>query len=71
MNTWLNHFLNCNDASCRLGRTILQGILSAVATNLDLLLGFIVIPNELRPFVCVCLMAILSPIMAELGNKIA
>lgn len=65
----LNKFLSSNSLEMRLARTILQGILGVLTANLDLLLGYTVIPPELRPLVVALVMAILSPVMATLGGK--
>lgn len=52
----------------RLIRTILQGVIGVIIANLDLLVGYVMIPAELRPFVVALVMAVLSPIMAALGG---
>lgn len=62
-------FLRSNSAYYRLLRTILQGIIGAIIANLDLILGYMVIPHELRPLVTALVMAVLSPVMAALGGK--
>lgn len=64
----MKKFLSENTTLCRLGRTILQGVISVLIVNLDLLVGFITIPLELKPVLTALLMAILSPIMSELGK---
>ena len=64
----MNEFLKSNDTKYRLLRTILQGIIGVITANLDLLLGYTVIPPELRPVITGVVMAILSPIMSELGG---
>lgn len=64
----MKKFLSENTTLCRLGRTILQGVISVLIVNLDLLVGFITIPPELKPVLTALLMAILSPIMSELGK---
>ena len=61
-------FLRSNSTRDRLLRTILQGIIGAVIANLDMIFSFIVIPAELKPFIVAIVMAILSPIMSELGK---
>ena len=59
-----------NKGEYRLLRTILQGIISVIIANLDLLVGMApVIPMEMRPVVVGVCMAILSPIMAALGGE--
>ena len=64
----MKEFLTSNDTKYRLLRTILQGIIGVITANLDLLLGYTVIPPELRPVITGVVMAILSPIMSELGG---
>lgn len=64
----MSEFLNSNLPIYRLARTILQGILGVLVANIDLLLGYTIIPPELRPMVTALVMAILSPIMAALGG---
>lgn len=63
-------FLTSNDKKYRLARTIVQGVIGVVIAYLDVIVGLLVIPNELRPMIVALVMAILSPIMAELGVSI-
>lgn len=65
----MKDFFGSNSARARLGRTILQGVIGVVIANLDLLIGFLVIPMELKPFITAVVMAVLSPVMAELGRE--
>lgn len=65
----MNTFLTSNDTRYRLLRTILQGIIGVLIANLDLLIGYAAIPTELRPVIVAAVMAVLSPIMSELGAK--
>lgn len=65
----MNKFLTSNDTKYRLLRTILQGIIGVIIANLDLLIGQVAIPTEMRPVIVALVMAILSPIMSELGAK--
>ena len=58
-------FLTSNSWKYRLARTIVQGIIGIIIANLDLIMGYLVIDPALRPMI----VAILSPIMAELGKK--
>lgn len=60
----MNVFLTSNDTKWRLLRTIFQGIIGAVIAYLDVLLGFFAIPDELRPFILVVVMSVLSPVMS-------
>ena len=52
----------------RLARTILQGIVGVVIANLDLIVGWCVMEPSIRALVVALVMAVLSPIMAELGG---
>ena len=65
----MKKFLNSNAAEMRLARTILQGVIGVLIANIDLIIGYTVIPPELRPVVTGLTMAVLSPIMAALGGK--
>ena len=64
----MNEFLTSNETAWRLIRTIVQGILGVIAANLDVILGYAVLDNTTRAIVVALVMAILSPIMAELGK---
>lgn len=64
----MNRFLTRNDAKYRLLRTIVQGIIGVIVAYLDTLLGYTLIPNELRPMVVALVMAVLSPIMKAMGT---
>ena len=64
----MDEFLKSNDAKYRLLRTIFQGVIGVVIANLDLLLGYVVFDPQTRAVIVALVMAILSPIMAELGN---
>ena len=59
---------NSNDTKDRLIRTIMQGVIGVIIANLDLLISGLTIPPEYKPMICALVMAILSPIMAELGK---
>jgi len=65
----MNTFLTSNEAKYRLLRTIVQGLIGVLIANLDLLLGYVVIDISLRPLVVALVMAILSPVMAALGES--
>ena len=65
----MNEFLKSNSAGMRLARTIVQGIIGVLIANIDLLIGYTAIPQELRPVIVGVVMAVLSPIMAMLGGK--
>ena len=61
-------WLTSNDTAYRLLRTVLQGIVGVAIANLDLLIGSLTISPTLKPVIVALCMAILSPIMAELGR---
>ena len=65
----MRKFLASNEKKYRLLRTIVQGIIGVLIANLDLLVGTFNIPTAYRAFIVALVMAILSPIMAELGAK--
>ncbi len=63
-------FFKSNELKYRLLRTIVQGVIGVLIANLDLLIGFIpIIPEGLRPVIVAVFMALLSPIMAEIGKR--
>ena len=66
----MNTFLTSNDVKFRLLRTILQAIIGVIIANLDALIGTFSIPSEMKPVITGFVMAVLSPIMAELGKHI-
>lgn len=61
-------FLAGNEWWWRLARTCTQGVLGVVVANLDLLVGASPVPVTWRAFVVALVMAVLSPVMAELGE---
>lgn len=65
----MNIFLSSNKTAYRLLRTIAQGIIGVIVAYIDVIVGTIAIPDEFRPMIVALVMAILSPIMSELGKK--
>ena len=65
----MNKFLTSNDWQYRLIRTIVQGILGVIVANIDLITGAFIFDPPTRALVVALVMAILSPIMALLGEK--
>ena len=57
-----------NTALAKCTRTIFHGVIGVLIANIDLLLGYVAIPTELRPFVAATVMSILSPIQAAFGD---
>lgn len=65
----MKKFLQSNETKYRLLRTILQGIIGVLIANADFLIsGFNFSPGA-KAFIVALVMAILSPIMSELGNS--
>ena len=61
-------FLTDNSTEARLLRTILQGILGVIIANLDVFVNVLVINPAYKPVIVALVMAILSPIMSEIGK---
>ena len=68
--TVAGRLLNGNGWQWRLLRTIVQGVLGAIAANLDFLMGHLVWDPGWRCFVVALVMAVLSPVTAELGRRL-
>ena len=66
---WEN-FLHGNEWYWRLLRTIVQGALGVIIAELDTIVGSIDIDPVLKPMIVAVVMAILSPIMAQLGSTV-
>lgn len=66
----MSEFLTGNEWYWRLARTVLQGVLGVIVANLDLLVGTMALEPEWRALVVALVMAVLSPVMAEIGSHI-
>lgn len=64
----MNTFLTSNEAKWRLARTIVQGILGVLVANIDTLAGQVVLDPAQRAVIVALVMAVLSPIMAAIGQ---
>lgn len=64
----MKKILQSNETKYRLLRTILQGIIGVLIANADLLVSAWSFTPEVKAFIVALVMAILSPIMSELGN---
>lgn len=64
----VNEFLKSNKASMRLARTILQGIIGVIIAQLPAILGNYPLEPVWAATIVALTMAILSPIMAALGE---
>lgn len=66
----MDKFLNSNDTVWRLARTIVQAVLGVIVANIDMIVGAAVLDPSVRALVVALVMAVLSPIMAEIGRHI-
>ena len=64
----MKKFLSSNEAIYRLLRTIAQGIVGVLIANLDVLIGQFAFEPSLKPMIVALVMAVLSPVMAMLGE---
>ena len=64
----MNDFLKSNEPKYRLARTIVQGIVGVLIANVDLLVGYAVLDPSMRALVVALVMAVLSPVMAYMGE---
>jgi len=64
----MNRFLTSNETGFRLLRTIVQAVIGVVIANIDAIIGTFAIPAEWKPMIVALIMAVLSPIMAEIGK---
>ena len=64
----MSEFLNSNEWQWRLARTVVQGVIGVLVANIDLIVGWCVVEPQVRGLVVALVMAILSPVMAELGD---
>lgn len=62
-------FLTSNSTLMRLLRTIVQAVIGVVIANLDVIIGTFSITDTWKPIIVALVMAILSPIMAEIGKS--
>lgn len=65
----MKEFLRNNATAYRLLRTIVQGIIGVIVANMDLFVSYIQIDPAMKPVIVALVMAILSPIMSELGKE--
>ena len=63
-----NTFLTSNSAGMRLLRTIVQGIIGVLVANLDAITDAFSFDPVTKTLIVGLVMAILSPVMAELGR---
>lgn len=65
----MKKLLTSNDTLFRLLRTIIQSVIGIVIANVDVIIGTFTINEVWKPIIVALVMAILSPIMAELGKQ--
>lgn len=65
----MDKFLKSNETRYRLLRTIAQGIIGVIIANADVLVEGMTIPPEYKTMIVAMVMAILSPVMSELGKE--
>lgn len=63
-------FLNSNETLWRVLRTIVQAVIGVVIANLDMIIQAIEISDTWKPVIVALVMAILSPIMSEIGKGV-
>ena len=66
----MEKFLTGNEWSWRLLRTIAQGVLGVFVANVDLIVGFAVMDPTMRALAVAFVMAVPSPVMAEIGSHL-
>ena len=66
----MEKFLTGNEWNWRLARTVVQGVLGVVVANVDVLVGAVVLDPASRVIVVALCMAVLSPVMAEIGKHL-
>lgn len=66
----MTEFLTGNEWWWRLARTVAQGVLGVLVANVDLLVGTLAVGPEWRALVAALVMAVLSPVMAEVGRRV-
>ena len=64
----MSEFLGSNKWQWRLARTVVQGVIGVLVANVALIVGWCVLDPSVRGLVVALVMAVLSPVMAELGG---
>ena len=62
-------FFNSNEWQYRLFRTIVQGVIGFLIANIDLIISNFTLDANAKAIIVGLVMAILSPIMAEIGKN--
>lgn len=64
----MNKFLTSNEWYFRLLRTIVQAVVGVIIADLDVIIGQFTFDPAIKPVIVSLVMAVLSPIMAMLGE---
>lgn len=64
----IKRFLSKNTPGMKCARTIFQGVIGVVVANADIIVGAYVFDAAQRAVIVALVMAVLSPIMAALGE---
>ena len=70
MSNFFEWLLRSNSTGARVLRTVLQGLISVFLSALPELVGLTTFDPVIQALIVAALMAILSPIMAELGKTV-
>lgn len=63
-------FFESNELKYRLLRTIVQGVIGVIIANIDLIIDQVSCINDaIRPVIVLIVIAVLSPIMAQVGKR--
>ena len=62
-------FFNSNEWQYRLLRTIVQGVIGFLIANIDLIISNFTLDANAKAIIVGLVMAILSPVMAEIGKN--
>ena len=62
-------FFNSNEWQYRLLRTIVQGVIGFLIANIDMIISNFTLDANAKAIIVGLVMAILSPIMAEIGKN--
>ena len=70
MGNFMEWFLRSNSTWARILRTMVQGLLGVLVAELPEIVGLFNIPDYVQAIIVAVMMAILTPIMAELGKYV-
>ena len=66
----MEQFLTSNDTKWKLLRTIVEAVLGMIVSNVDYIAGCVIMEPHVRALVCAFVVAIISPILSEIGKKV-